>query len=117
MARWIGWPVARSQMSEVSRWLVMPMPARSAAVIPAAASASRQVASVVCQISSGSCSTQPFAENAGKLLLADAGNRRVITKYDGATGGRALIDGENERRHRNLRSLLRDDAYFRPGNS
>ncbi len=59
MAFWSGAPVARSQTSVVSRWLVMPM-----AAIPAAPSgvfeiASRQVSSVEAQISAGSCSTQP----------------------------------------------------------
>jgi len=35
MARWIGAPLARSQTTVVSRWLVMPMPAMSVAVSPA----------------------------------------------------------------------------------
>ncbi len=61
MARWIGIPVARSQTTTVSRWLVMPMPATSAAVRPAFARASRTVATTPDQMSSGSCSTQPEA--------------------------------------------------------
>ena len=62
MALWIGLPVALSQTTTVSRWLVMPMAAMSAALSLAAFSASRQVADhAVAQISSGSCSTQPDA--------------------------------------------------------
>ena len=58
IARWIGSPVARSQTTIVSRWLVMPI-AAIAPARPAAAIASRATASVSRQISSGSCSTQP----------------------------------------------------------
>ena len=61
MARWMGWPVRRSQMTQVSRWLVMPMAAMSPAASLAAASACRAVSTVVRQMSSGSCSTQPEA--------------------------------------------------------
>ena len=59
MALWIGSPVARSQTSVVSRWLVMPMAAMSEAARPEVARASRQVARVEDQRSAGSCSTQP----------------------------------------------------------
>ncbi|MNT90064.1 hypothetical protein D3C72_2308980 [compost metagenome] len=59
MALWIGLPVSRSQTTTVSRWLVMPMPAMSAAEIPAFLIASLTVKTTVSQISSGSCSTQP----------------------------------------------------------
>ena len=52
---------ARSQTTIVSRWLVMPIAAISSAAMPAFASAPRAVSSVVRQISSGSCSTQPDA--------------------------------------------------------
>jgi len=55
MALWSGLPVSRSQTTTVSRWLVMPMAATSAAAMPALAIASRAVATVVDQISSGSC--------------------------------------------------------------
>ena len=58
MARWIGAPLARSQTTVVSRWLVMPI---AAAAPPAAASASRVTARVADHSSSGSCSTQPPA--------------------------------------------------------
>ena len=61
MALWIGLPVARSHTIVVSRWLVMPMPAMSLAASPAFAIASRTVATVAVQISSGSCSTRPGA--------------------------------------------------------
>ena len=59
IAGWIGWPVLRSQISTVSRWLVMPMAAMEAAVIPAFSMAARAVAATVDQRSAGSCSTQP----------------------------------------------------------
>ena len=62
MARWIGFPLARSQTTVVSRWLVMPIAATAppaAAAPPTAASASRVTARVADQISSGSCSTRP----------------------------------------------------------
>ncbi len=55
----IGCDVARSQMTVVSRWLVMPMPATSAACTPALRSASTAVARCAAQISSGSISTHP----------------------------------------------------------
>ncbi len=58
-AGWIGWPVLRSQISTVSRWLVMPMAAMEAALIPAFSMAARAVAATVDQRSAGSCSTQP----------------------------------------------------------
>ncbi len=61
MALWIGLPVARSQITVVSRWLVMPMAATCAAVTPAFAMAARTVATTPAQISSGSCSTCPSA--------------------------------------------------------
>ena len=59
MAGWIRSPLAASQTSVVSRWLVMPMAAMSPARKPLRASASRQTWRVVSQISSPSCSTQP----------------------------------------------------------
>ncbi|CFT97413.1 Uncharacterised protein [Bordetella pertussis] len=59
MARASGRPVARSQIRVVSRWLVMPSAARSAALAPALRSASRATSSWLCQISPASCSTQP----------------------------------------------------------
>ncbi len=61
MARCTAWPVARSHTTVVSRWLVMPIAAMSLGVTPAFFSASRQVAIVEAQMSSGSCSTQPDA--------------------------------------------------------
>jgi hypothetical protein len=53
----MGLPVARSQMSVVSRWLVMPSAAISRASTRDCANASRAVASVARQMSSASCST------------------------------------------------------------
>jgi len=54
-------PLWRSQTTVVSRWLVMPMAATSAPVIPAFSMAARQVAAVVDQRSFASCSTQPLS--------------------------------------------------------
>ena len=59
MALWIGLPVALSQTTTVSRWLVMPIAAMSFAVSLALRSAERTVETTLFQISSGSCSTQP----------------------------------------------------------
>ena len=59
MAGWIGAPLRRSHTTVVSRWLAMPTAATSAAVAPAAATASRATATWLARISSGSCSTQP----------------------------------------------------------
>lgn len=50
----IGWPVARSQRTNVSRWLAMPMAASAPASVRARTSAIRAVASTEVQISSGS---------------------------------------------------------------
>jgi hypothetical protein len=58
MARWIGWPVSRSQTTQVSRWFVIPMAAISWAGARAL-DGERQVPAVVDQRSAASCSTQP----------------------------------------------------------
>ena len=58
-ALWIGLPVVLSQTTDVSRWLVMPTPATSSALAPAADIASSTTSCVRAQISSTSCSTQP----------------------------------------------------------
>ena len=58
--RWrTGRPVARSQTTVVSRWLVMPTAARPAGPVPADRSASETTCWTLSQISSASCSTQP----------------------------------------------------------
>ena len=59
MAWWMGSPVTLSQTMAVSRWLVMPMAAMSAAVAPIFCMASTATPSCVAQISFASCSTQP----------------------------------------------------------
>ncbi len=59
MALATGWPVAFSQTTIVSRWLVMPIAATSRAGVRAARSAALAVASCVAQMASGSCSTCP----------------------------------------------------------
>ena len=60
MAGAMGSPLARSQITVVSRWLVMPSAAMSAAATPACASAPRTQATVSVQMRWASCSTQPF---------------------------------------------------------
>ena len=73
MAFATGVPVCRSHSTVVSRWLVTPMAAMSAAVAFAAAIASRAVASWDAQIASGSCSTSPGAGKiCGNSCCADA---------------------------------------------
>src|SRR6478609_8947039 len=59
IALWIGCPVARSHTTVVSRWLVMPTAAMWVALRLALPSAPPTTARVFCQISMGSCSTQP----------------------------------------------------------
>ena len=96
MALWIGRPVRRSHSTQVSRWLVMPMAAMSPALSPAAASAWRAVSTVVRQMSSGSCSTQP---SAGKCWAnsrwARPRTRQVRAEHDGAARRGALIDRQD----------------------
>ena len=59
MALYTGSPVALSQTTVVSRWLVMPMAAISAADAPSLPMASAATPSWVAQISRASCSTHP----------------------------------------------------------
>ena len=59
MALWMGSPVALSQMTVVSRWLVMPTAAIEEASRSARASAPPQTWRVLTQISAASCSTHP----------------------------------------------------------
>ena len=59
MALQTGLPVAASQTTVVSRWLVMPMAAISSGWAPSEATASIITPDSVAQISIGSCSTQP----------------------------------------------------------
>ena len=59
MALQMGRPVVLFHTTVVSRWLVMPMAAMSAAEAPALRRASRATSSCVEKISSASCSTQP----------------------------------------------------------
>ncbi len=63
MALATGLPVARSHRIVVSRWLVTPMAAMSAAVAPAFLITARATANCESQIDSGSCSTMPGAGN------------------------------------------------------
>ena len=59
MALWTGRPEARSHRMVVSRWLAMPTARTSEDDTRAAPRARARAWHVVCQISSGSCSTQP----------------------------------------------------------
>jgi hypothetical protein len=59
MAFCTGTPVSRSHTTVVSRWLVIPRATMSASVSWALVSASWTTSSTLCQISTGSCSTQP----------------------------------------------------------
>ena len=52
-------PVLRSHTTEVSRWLVMPMPERSPLSSPADFRDSATTSEVRAQTSAGSCSTHP----------------------------------------------------------
>ena len=61
MARWIGFPDALSQITTVSRWLVMPMAATSVMGRAALRMTSRSTSTEVSKIASASCSTQPSA--------------------------------------------------------
>jgi hypothetical protein len=61
MAGAIAAPVARSQITVVSRWLVIPIAAICEDFAPALRIADRITDSALAQISSGSCSTQPDA--------------------------------------------------------
>ena len=72
MAGATGWPVWRSHSTVVSRWLVTPIAATSAAAMPAVRITSRAVSSCDVQIASGSCSTSP---GLGKIC----GNSRCAT--------------------------------------
>ena len=66
MALAMGSPVFLSQITVVSRWLVMPMAAMSSAVMCSLSIVERETSRVVFQISSASCSTQP---GLGKICL------------------------------------------------
>ena len=66
MALAMGSPVSLSQMTVVSRWLVMPIAAMLSAPTFSLAMAARETSRVVSQISSASCSTQP---GLGKICL------------------------------------------------
>jgi hypothetical protein len=58
-ARCTGSRLLGSQATTVSRWLVIPTPARSDPCTPASASAAIATLRVTSQISAASCSTQP----------------------------------------------------------
>ena len=96
MALWIGLPVARSQMIAVSRWLVMPI---ATGILPrdrASATMAEVTSTVVCQISSGLCSTQPSAGKCcGNSVDCCAISTPSSSNKDGALEGGALVDSND----------------------
>ena len=96
MARWIGLPVRRSQTTDVSRWLVMPMAAMPAAVSPAAAMrltggldrGAPDVLGVVLH-------PPRLRVVLRELALAQAADGQIGPEDDGAAGCRALVQGED----------------------
>ena len=97
MARPSGRPVARSQTSVVSRWLVMPIAARSAGRMPGpldGAPAGGGDASTRCR--RGRARPSPSAGSAGGTPPAPTATMaRFCVEDDGAARGRALVDGED----------------------
>ncbi len=93
MARWTGRPVARSQTSTVSRWLVMPIATGSA---PAAAIAARGG-----RANAGEDLEAVVLHPAGlrKILrdfpVAAAGDAAVLPDHQAGDAGRAFVDREN----------------------
>jgi hypothetical protein len=67
MAGASGSPVVLSQITIVSRWLVMPIAAIASDAARFAHRPSRQVSQDFFQISAASCSTQPGAGNAAPV--------------------------------------------------
>jgi hypothetical protein len=93
IAWWIGAPLARRHSSVVSRWLVMPSAAMSAAFRAALASASRATASCVSQISLASCSTQPGLRiDLAELALRHRDDASAGMEHDRARARRALVE-------------------------
>ncbi len=96
MALWIGWPVSRSQISVVSRWLVMPMAAMSAAEIPAfsmrrargARDGGPEVLRVMLDPAGGRVDLREFFLRGGHH-----GHRAI--EQDRPRRGGALVDGED----------------------
>lgn len=118
MARWIAWPVRRSQTRVVSRWLVMPIAAISPARASARASACRQTDSVESQRSSASCSTQPEARIMLREFLLGAGDRlQVLVEQDGARRCRALVDRQDHAPRRHAVSPIARCPARRPGHA
>ena len=97
MALAIGWPVARSHSTVVSRWFVMPMAATSRAPMPARASAScitprlrrPDLVGVVLD-------PARLRENLPKFLLRDRADSAGMIEDERARTGRALIECEDE---------------------
>ena len=101
MARPYGRPVARSQATTVSRWLVIPMAATEPA--PTWSTTSCSVARAASQISSASCSTQPGRGKCWVNSRYDATLGRAVDEHGAAAdAGRAGIDGHHAGGHRRL---------------
>ena len=93
MALYQGRPVFGFQTTVVSRWLVTPMAARSAAVMLALRIARAITSSVRAAISSGSCSTQPGLRQ--DLLVLELVARDLVAalvEHHEPRAGRALVD-------------------------
>ena len=88
-----GRPVERSQSNVVSRWFVMAIVSTSSS--PARAAASR----TLCQISSGSCSTQPGRGKCwGTSRVAAPVDVQLLVDDEARRAGRALVDREDHGR-------------------
>ena len=107
-------PVSRSQTIVVSRWLVMPIAARSFG-----RTCARPSASTATPICDAQISPRVVLDPAGRrkdlreFLLRDRLDGAVVVEHDGARAGRALIEREDVRHGRplyNARHAKRTDA-------
>ncbi len=97
MAFATGRPVARSQSTVVSRWLVMPRATMSCTPMPALAIASCSTPDCVAQISIGSCSTHPgCGKMLAEFLLCDRAHVARVIEHERAGAGGSLVEGEDE---------------------
>ena len=96
MALWIGSPVLRSQMTVVSRWLVMPIAATSRADSPAVRSTSPATSRCDSQISSGVVlDPAGLGKDLAELFLRHRLDVPVVVEQDRPRAGRPLVEREN----------------------